>query len=74
MLKDVNATIIILVPKMEVPMTVGDFRPISCCNVLYECISKILANRIMGCLGDIVDDTQSAFVPGRKINDNVQVV
>ncbi|XP_044461803.1 uncharacterized protein LOC123193082, partial [Mangifera indica] len=36
----VNTTRIALVPKVESPRHMGDFRPISCCNVLYKCISK----------------------------------
>nr|GEZ62090.1 hypothetical protein [Tanacetum cinerariifolium] len=45
-LKEVNATIIALVPKLISPQKVSDFRPISCCNVLYKIIMKIIANRI----------------------------
>ncbi|GJV27544.1 putative RNA-directed DNA polymerase [Tanacetum coccineum] len=44
LLKEINATIIALVPKIKTPKKVSDFRPISCCNVLYKCISKISDN------------------------------
>ncbi|GJT26179.1 RNA-directed DNA polymerase, eukaryota, reverse transcriptase zinc-binding domain protein [Tanacetum coccineum] len=46
LLKEVNATIISLVPKISTPLKVSEFRPIACCNVLYKCISKILTERI----------------------------
>lgn len=46
LLKEFNATVIALVPKVENPNRVSDFRPISCYNTLYKCIAKILANRI----------------------------
>lgn len=35
LLKEVNATILTLVPKKINPSTMGDFRPISCCNLIY---------------------------------------
>ncbi|KAK2658649.1 hypothetical protein Ddye_005182 [Dipteronia dyeriana] len=51
-----------------------DFRPISCCNALYKIIVKIIANRIKVCLSDIISPSQSAFVAGRRIGDNILLV
>ncbi|GJV19454.1 RNA-directed DNA polymerase, eukaryota, reverse transcriptase zinc-binding domain protein [Tanacetum coccineum] len=71
LLGEVNATLIFLVPKMLTPQKVSDFRPITCCNVIYICISKILTNRIKSALNQIIDDNQSSFVPRRAITDNI---
>ncbi|GJU18554.1 hypothetical protein Tco_1146520 [Tanacetum coccineum] len=71
LLKELNHTIISLIPKVTTPTRINDYRPISCCNVLYKCISKIIANRVKEGLGDIVSINQSAFVPGRRISDNI---
>ncbi|GKE42877.1 RNA-directed DNA polymerase, eukaryota, reverse transcriptase zinc-binding domain protein, partial [Tanacetum coccineum] len=68
---EVNATLIALVPKMKTPLKVTDFRPIACCNVVYKCISKILTNMIKHVLNKLVDQNQSAFLPGRAITDNI---
>ncbi|CAH1443919.1 unnamed protein product [Lactuca virosa] len=70
-LKEINATVIALVPKIPTPGKVGDYRPISCCNVVYKCISKIIVNRIREHLGFLISDNQSAFIPGRTILDNI---
>ena len=48
---------------------VKDFRPISLIGSLYKIIAKILANRLVGVLGYIVNEVQSAFVADRQILD-----
>ena len=70
-LKEINATAIALVPKVQTPGRVGDYRPIACCNVVYKCISKIIVKRIRDYLKFLVSDNQSVFIPGRSILDNV---
>lgn len=41
-----NATFIASIPKCDKPLSCNDYRPISLCDVVYNIITKIIANRI----------------------------
>ncbi|KAK4383264.1 hypothetical protein Sango_2792500 [Sesamum angolense] len=71
LLKQLNATLLTLIPKVRTPHSVAEFRPISCCNVIYKVITKILVSRIREILDLLISPSQNAFVPGRLISDNV---
>jgi hypothetical protein len=72
-LKAINHTYITLIPKVKNPEDVKEFRPISLCNVIYMILSKVLANRLKKILPQIVSKSQSAFVPGKLITNNILV-
>jgi len=48
-LKQVNHSIIALILKLATANLAADFQLISCCNVIYKMISKILACRMAHC-------------------------
>ncbi|XP_050218932.1 uncharacterized protein LOC126669490 [Mercurialis annua] len=53
--------------------SLGDFRPISCCNVIYKVISKVLTCRISPLLCNLVSANHSAFIPKRTIAHNIML-
>ncbi|GKA73603.1 RNA-directed DNA polymerase, eukaryota, reverse transcriptase zinc-binding domain protein [Tanacetum coccineum] len=72
-LSEINSTIIALVPKIQTPAKVSDYRPIACCNVIYKFISTVLTVRIKKFLGKLVSQNQSAFIPNRQIQGNILI-
>ncbi|KAL2251922.1 UNVERIFIED_CONTAM: putative ribonuclease H protein [Sesamum indicum] len=73
LLKQINSTILTVIPKVHSPTSVADFRPISCCNVLYKIIAKLIVQKLSVILDKIISPCQAAFVPGRSIGDNVML-
>ncbi|KAL0402454.1 UNVERIFIED_CONTAM: hypothetical protein Slati_4275300 [Sesamum latifolium] len=71
LLKQINATIIALIPKVQMPARVSEYRPISCCNVLYKVITKLIVKRMQTVLHLLIDSLQNTFVPGRSIANNI---
>nr|GEU37546.1 cysteine-rich receptor-like protein kinase [Tanacetum cinerariifolium] len=67
--KGCNSSFIALIPKIPDANMVKDFRPISLIGSIYKIIAKILTNRLVGVLGDIINEVQSAFIEDRHILD-----
>lgn len=68
-LKEVNNTLISLIPKKENALNLGDFRPISLCNTVYKILSKVMMNRMKPLMESTISEKQIGFVAGRSILD-----
>lgn len=69
-----NNTHIVLIPKIQGPATIGNYRPISLCNSVYKIITKIIVARIRPHLDTLISPCQTAFVLGRRGVDNAIIV
>lgn len=73
LLRKLNTTNLVLIPKVPFPETLSQFRSISLCNFRMKIITKIMANRLKLILKDIIMLNQSAFVLGRMIQGSILV-
>lgn len=69
--KPINCTSMTLIPKVKIPSSVKEYKPISCCTVMYKIISKVLISRLKMAMASLIDNCQAAFVPGRIISYNI---
>ncbi|XP_074305736.1 uncharacterized protein LOC141640956 [Silene latifolia] len=71
--KQANVSLITLIPKKKIVSSVKDFRPISCCSIIYKTISKVLTVRLQGVMDKLVGKEQAAFISGRSLHGNVML-
>ncbi|XP_058777028.1 uncharacterized protein LOC131651376 [Vicia villosa] len=72
--KAISASFTALIPKIDNPQRLNEYRPISLVTCLYKILAKVLANRLKKCIGVLISSAQTAFVPGRQIQDGALVL
>lgn len=60
--RSLNSTFIVLIPKKGGTDNLKDFRPISLVGSLYKILVKVLANRLKRVVGNVISNSQYAFV------------
>jgi len=73
LVKGINTTFIVLIPKVDNPQRLNDFRPISLVGSMYKIITKLLANRLRLVISSVVSKIQSAFIKNRQILDGILI-
>lgn len=64
-----NYGIIMLIPKVNGPTNIKQFRPICLLNVIYKIITKVLTIKLTMIAGKVVGLSQTAFIPNGNILD-----
>lgn len=67
----ISSTLIALIPKKDVSVSLQDYRPIALCNTMFKIVTKIIAERLKPILNRYIDKEQHAFLKGRNIWDAV---
>jgi exonuclease III len=52
-------------------MEMGNYRPLQLLNTDYRLLSKVLTNRLRQCLATQISPEQNAYLPGRRIGDDI---
>lgn len=71
MLRSLNLATLTLIPKVQQPERLEDYRPISCIGISYKFFSKLLATKLMAILPRLISLNQLAFIKGRRISDAI---
>jgi hypothetical protein len=69
-----NSVNVILIEKKEGVQEISGYRSISIIHSVGKLLTKILANRLGPHLDKLVSHSQSAFIKGRSIHNNFQLV
>lgn len=69
----INSSFIALIPKVQSPSCLNEYRPISLIGSLYKLLAKVLANRMKQVMPKIINEVQSTFLGGRNILDGVLI-
>jgi hypothetical protein len=65
----INNSFITLVPKVNSPASVKDFRPITLINCVIKIITKLLRDRLQFAIIPLVHKNQYGFIKTRTIHD-----
>lgn len=66
-----NSTLITLILKVSGPTSMAQFVPINLYQVMYKIIIKVITNKLKLVLPHLIGPTQTSFVPGRQIYENI---
>ncbi|XP_057459245.1 uncharacterized protein LOC130749907 [Actinidia eriantha] len=73
MVRSMNLSFLVLIPKVDNPIALSGYRPISLIGCMYKILTKVLTVRMKQSIKKVVGEVQSAFVGGRNIQDGILI-
>jgi hypothetical protein len=68
-LRSINGPFITLIPKVDTPARINDYRPILLLNSSVKLLTKLLANRLQPLITKLIHQNQYGFIKSRSIQD-----
>ena len=72
-LKGYNASFLALIPKVNDPQNLNEYRPISLIGSIYKIVAKVLARRMKKVLSMLIDERQIAFIEGKHMLHSILI-
>lgn len=70
---NLNKTLLMLLPKVQSPELITQFKPVNLYTVLYKIITKTIANRLRPLMPKINKQNLTSFVAGQSISNNIVI-
>ena len=66
---------IVITPKKDKDLSsLNNWRPLTLLNTDYKIVTKAIANRIKKYLPNIINSSQTGFIKGRYIGENIRLI
>lgn len=66
-------TLLSLVSKVANPIHIFQFGPINLYSVVYKTVTKVIVNKLKDIILNLVEPTQTSFIPSKHITKNVVI-
>ncbi|KAK2638855.1 hypothetical protein Ddye_026650 [Dipteronia dyeriana] len=72
-IRELNRAFIALIPKVDKPKKLKDYRPICLVSALYKVLAKVLVNILRKIMDVVIEETQMEFVSNRQLTDSFMI-
>ena len=73
MVRGFNPSFVALIPKVDNPQLLSEYRPISLIGSMYKILAKLLSIRLSAILQNVISESQSTFLHGCSISDGILI-